>query len=327
MSSFPYARMETKPDALDRLDLQFKWGNYRIRILRCHLIQFPPGHIIHFHKHSEFEFHFIPKGKGKVIIGDQSYNLHEGLFYVTGPDVIHYQESDNKDPMYELCLHCEIVPLEQAAEQGSVWVDELEVSEAHECVEALHAVPTFPTVDRFHAMSWFLEAYRAWEEQPLGVTTQMKQAMLQILLRAVRSYDDRLIGQRLPERDMNFHRYQLASQYIQDNEGMQISLEQVAERINVSPRQLQRIFRSAGQTTFREYLEHIRMTHICNELLQTNKSIEEIALIHGYMNPNYMYPVFKRKYKVTPAAYRRMHGRSASSEGADENTNILDKKG
>jgi len=77
---FPYARMAERQDALDRLELQFRWGGYEIRVLRCHLATFPPGQIINFHKHSEYEFHFIPKGKGKVILVDQTYDLHEGLF-------------------------------------------------------------------------------------------------------------------------------------------------------------------------------------------------------------------------------------------------------
>lgn len=312
-SPFPYARMDRKADALDRLDLQFRWGDYGIRVFRWHLVHFPPGHIIHFHKHSEYEFHFIPKGKGKVIINDQSYDLHEGLFYLTGPDVVHYQESDPDEPMVELCLHCDFFPLDVSSGDGQDWGDALEIEEAMECIAALRAMPALPTADRFDAMSGFLEAYRAWEEQPLGYYTQMKQALVQILLRSARAFDNGTAQRGIPERDMNFHRYQMATQYIRDNEGLQISLEQVADRIHISARQLQRIFRSEGQTTFHEYLEHVRLTSICAELIQTDKPIEEIAVEHGYANPNYLYPVFKNKYEVTPSVYRRMHAASVST--------------
>ncbi|WP_391574486.1 helix-turn-helix domain-containing protein [Cohnella sp.] len=303
---FPYARMAERQDALDRLDLQFRWGGYGIRVLRCHLASFPPGHIIPFHKHSEYEFHFIPKGKGKVILGDQVYDLHEGLFYLTGPDMLHYQESAPDEPMHELCLHLEIVPLE-ADVQPTGWGDELEAAEARDCIAALGRLPAAPVVDRFHAMNGFLEAYRIWEEQPIGFYTLLKQAIVQILLRTVRALDGADGRTGIPERDMGFHRYQLATQYIQDNESMPISLEQVAEAIGISSRQLQRIFRSEGQTTFRDYLEHTRLTAICSELLLTDKAIEEIAIAHGYANPNYLYPVFKSKYEVTPSAYRKIH--------------------
>ncbi|MDU4695029.1 MULTISPECIES: AraC family transcriptional regulator [Paenibacillus] len=305
-SPFPYARMAERQDALDRLELQFRWGDYGIRVLRCHLASFPPGHIIHFHKHSGYEFHYIPKGKGKVILINQAYDLHEGMFYLTGPDLVHYQESDPEDPMYELCLHLEIEPLTAAAEPSG-WGEELEAAEAKECITSLDRLPIAPVVDRFHAMSGFLEAYRILEEQPIGFYTLLKQEIVQILLRTVRVLDRADDRTGIPQRDMSFHRYKLATQYIQDNESMPISLEQVAEAIGTSPRQLQRIFRSEGRTTFRDYLEHTRLTAICSDLILTDKAIEEIALAHGYANPNYLYPVFKSKYEVTPSAYRKMH--------------------
>jgi AraC-like DNA-binding protein/quercetin dioxygenase-like cupin family protein len=320
---FPYARMAAKADALDRLELRFRWGSYGIRVLRCHLAVFQPGSIINFHKHSEYEFHYIAKGKGKVILVDQTYDLHEGLFYLTGPDLVHYQESDEDDPMHELCLYLDIVPLAAEADEAN-WGDSLEASEARECIAALARMPAVPVVDRYHAMNGFLEAYRIWEEQPSGFYTLMKQAIVQILLRTTRVFDSPDGKPGIPERDMNFHRYQLATQYIRDNESLPISLEQVAETINISPRQLQRIFRSEGQTTFRDYLEHVRLTGICSELIHTDRPIEEIALSHGYVNPNYLYPVFKGKYEVTPTAYRRLHAGEAL--GAHHPTLVREKE-
>ncbi|MFC5472233.1 helix-turn-helix domain-containing protein [Cohnella suwonensis] len=304
---FPYARMIGHMDTLDRLDLRFRWGDYGIRVLKCHLAAFPPGHIINFHRHSEYEFHFIAKGKGKVILVDQTFDLHEGLFYLTGPDLVHYQESDEEDPMHELCLHLDIVPLKGDEASAEGWGDSLEAEEAKNCFDALGRLPLSPLVDRFHAMSAFLDAYRVGEEQPTGFYTLLKQAIVQILLRTIRVLDTPNGKPEIPVRDMQFHRYQMATQYIQDNEGLPISLEQVAETIHVSPRQLQRIFRSEGQTTFGEYLEHVRLTGICADLVHTDLPIEEIALNHGFANPNYLYPVFKNKFDLTPNAYRRQH--------------------
>lgn len=304
---FPYARMLRKWDALDRLDLRFRWGPYGIRVLRCHLAQFAPGHVISFHKHSEFEFHFIPKGKGSVIFEDRAYDLHEGLFYLTGPDVVHSQVVDSDDPMYELCLHCEIVPLAAEPGEDGGFGGDLEGAEAKACMETLQRLPLEPVWDTYNAMGAFLDAYRIWEDQPPGFYTSMKQAIVQILLRSARPFLGQAGGLPVPERDMNDHRYQLAAQYIQDNESLPITLEDVAERVNVSPRQLQRIFRGEGQTTFRDYVEHVRLSAVCADLVGTGRAIEEIALAHGFANPNYLFPVFKEKFGMTPSAYRRLH--------------------
>lgn len=312
---FPFARMLPNPHALDRLDIRFRWGDFGVRVLRCHLAIFDKGQFIPTHKHSEFEFHFIAKGKGNVTIVDQTYDLHEGQFYITGPDVIHSQQSDFEDPMHELCLHIEFIPLKPidgGADGG--WGTQLERSEAETCIGVLNSVPLTTVWDTFNAMGGFLDAYRAWEEQPPGFYTLLKQAVIQILLRSTRVFGAPDPNPGIPERDMNGHRYELATQYIQDNENRPISLEEVAERVNVSSRQLQRIFQSEGRTTFRDYVEHVRLSAVCADLLNTGRSIEEIALAHGYVTPTYLFPVFKQKYGMTPAAYRRMQDGSATPD-------------
>lgn len=320
---FPFARMLDRRDALDRLDLRFVWGGYGIRILRCHLVAFSPGLFIAPHKHSEFEFHFIPKGRGQVTIEDRAYELREGQFYLTGPGVVHSQEVDVDDPMHELCLHCEITPLERTRPRGEEYGEDLEWSEAEECVETLRGFPAKPEWDAYNAMGAFLDAYRIWEEQPPGFNTMMKMAITQILLRATRLFAKHDRVPSIPVRDMNGHRFQLASQYIQDNESLPISLEDVAERVNVSPRQLQRIFRTEGQTTFRDYMEHVRLSAVCADLIGTDRPIEDIALLHGFATPNYLFPVFKNKFGMTPAAYRRAHSArgAASTSSAGQATN------
>lgn len=314
---FLFARMLGKGDALDRLDLRFVWGEYGIRVLRCHLVAFTPGTTISSHKHSEFEFHFIPKGKGRVVIENRSYELHEGLFYLTGPNIVHSQEVDAEDPMHELCLHCEIVPLHLPHDPRADYGEDLERSEARECIETLRVLPARPEWDAYNAMGAFLDAYRIWEEQPPGFNTLMKQAIMQILLRATRMFAKHDRAAAIPVRDMNDHRFQMATQYIQDNEGLPISLEDVAERVNVSPRQLQRIFRTEGGTTFRDYIEHVRLSAVCADLIGSDRPIEEIALMHGFATPNYLYPVFKNKFGMTPAAYRRTHAAKSAASAAE----------
>ena len=108
---FYFEPMLENPMALDRLELSFRWGSYGLRVLRCHLTSFPAGMIIDFHQHSEYEIHYIPYGKGRVILDGVTHPLHEGLLYVTAPGVIHRQEADELEAMGELCLHVDIVKL------------------------------------------------------------------------------------------------------------------------------------------------------------------------------------------------------------------------
>lgn len=312
MSQLPYQYqlkiMETKPDALDRMDIQFQWGNYGLRVLRCHLVSFHPGEVVPFHEHSEYEFHFIPSGKGKVIMNDESFSLHKGLFYLTGPHVVHYQEADHKQSMEELCLHIDIVKLfDKDDVPADYWGNRLDILEADACMTQLQQLPLRPTFDAYQAMQWFVIAYQAWLDNKLGMHTSIQQAVIQVLLRSVQAYEStHKLEIDASARNMTAHRYALATQFIEDNYFRPLSLDDVASKISISGRQLQRIFTEQTGHTFSNYLENVRLDHICRDLIQTEDPIHDIAARHGFSNSNYLFHVFRKRFGMTPGAYKTM---------------------
>ncbi|MFC5452016.1 AraC family transcriptional regulator [Paenibacillus aestuarii] len=307
---FYFEPMLENPLALDRLELTFRWGSYGLRVLRCHFTSFPPGTVIEFHHHSEFEFHYIPRGKGKVTLDGVTYALHEGMLYVTGPGVSHRQEADAGEAMDELCLHVDIVKLEQASNSDEgAWGELWETAEADACIRQLHELPRVPAHDRQEAMKWFLVAYEAWRNHSLGQYTIIKQAIVQMLLRTVGAYLREQQGVHLPARDMKVYRYQLAVQFIQDNFRRPLTLEIVSERLQISSRQLQRIFKELAGIAFSDYLQQVRLQHVCSELLQSTWTLEKIAESSGFATSNYLHYVFKKAYGMTPVQYREKMAR------------------
>lgn len=313
MNNFPYAAMQERQDSLERLDLRVHWGQFEIRVLRFHLTTFPPGKIVSFHKHAEFEFHFIPRGKGTVIMEDEPYALREGMFYLTGPNVLHYQEADPNEAMDELCLHVDIINLaEQEADlgRGLPSIDPWEAAEARDCIEQLRLLPLKPTMDTHRAMPYFLEAYQASQHKFAGLYTTIKHCIIQILLRAVRAYESEPMEAELPSRDMKAYRYQLALEYIHANSSGEVVLEDVAEKLHISSRQLQRIFKEqAGGRSFSEVLENVRLEAVCRRLVETNWPIDKIAVHEGFSSGSYLHTVFRKRYGYTPSTYRKMNAR------------------
>lgn len=306
---FYFEPMLENPMALDRLELSFRWGAYGLRVLRCHLTSFPAGTVVNYHQHSEYEIHYIPAGKGSVILDGITHPLHEGLLYVTAPGVIHRQEADEHEAMGELCLHVDIVKLPQMDEDpasstsysyGAEW----EMAEAEACIGQLSELPHVPALDRHEAMKCFLVAYEAWRNNQLGQYTIIKQSIVQMLLRTVSAYRPEQQGVNLPARDMKSYRYQLAIQFISDNFRRPLTLEEVAERVQISSRQLQRIFKEQADVSFSEYLEQVRLKYVCSELQQTTLTLEKIAERSGFTSSNYLHYVFKKAHGTTPNAYR-----------------------
>lgn len=299
MSNFPYEMMFEKHDMLERLDISIQWGHYEITVLRFHLISFPPGRVIDFHNHSEFEFHFIPRGKGEVILGDLKYPLSEGMLYLTGPGVMHRQEADPEESMEELCLHVDIK--EKFREDADPW----EVAEAETCVQKLKELPLVPAQDYHGAMKCFLEAYEACEGKLTGYYTSIKHLVISILLKAVRTYDSGGIRTEAPVRDMLTYRYHYAIQYMEANYSGAVTLENVAEKLNISARQLQRVFKQVdADKSFSRSLEDIRLQAVCRKLEESNYPIEQIAKSEGFTNATYLHIVFRKRLGMTPATYR-----------------------
>lgn len=302
MNSFPYAIMAERPDALERLDLRIGWGRYEIRVLRFHLTTFAPGRIISFHKHEEYEFHFIPRGKGRVILGEQPFQLEDGLFYLTGPGIMHYQEADTLEAMHELCLYVDI--RERAGDEHTA--DPWEAAEAEQCMARLRELPLVPAEDVYDAMSCFLEAYQASVDNYAGSYTTIKQAVLQILLRAVRAFDTGKTQPALPSRDMSAIRYRLAMKYIHANYAGPLTLEDVAEKLHISSRQLQRIFKTShDRRSFSTIVEDIRLEAVCRRLADSTLPIETIAVMEGFTGGSYLHTVFRKRMGMTPSEYRK----------------------
>lgn len=300
---YPYRLMKEQRHALEHLQADFRWGPFGIRVIRFHLTTFPPGKIDRFHKHSEeYEFHFVPRGTGKVILEDMAYKLDEGMMYLTAPGVMHYQEADADEDMDELCLRIQIIRIDEGAPVAG-WGIDSEWREAETCVRQLGLIPHRPSPDRFKAMECFLTAYRAWYENQPGLLTVIRQSIIQILLRTARAYFPEP-QQQLPVRDVNRFRCRLAEQFIKDNYQEPLTLEAVAEVIHISPRQLQRILKAQTGSTFSEYIDSIRLGHVCRELAESNKTVEQLAVGNGFSSANYLHRVFKRKLGMTPSQYR-----------------------
>lgn len=84
-----------------------------------------------------------------------------------------------------------------------------------------------------------------------------------------------------------------------------ISLDALAQAINVSPYYLSRIFSQENGFTLSSYLTQQRMEKARQLLTQTNLSIKEIAYAIGYRDSHYFSRVFRGSFSVSPSAYRR----------------------
>lgn len=96
-----------------------------------------------------------------------------------------------------------------------------------------------------------------------------------------------------------------AKAYINDNYyNDEISLNQVAASVFISPNHFSAIFRKKTGETFIKYLTDLRMSKAKELLRCTNMRTSEVGFAVGYKDPQYFSFLFKKTQNCTPKQYR-----------------------
>ncbi|MBD0725987.1 hypothetical protein B6A10_12420 [Flavobacterium sp. L1I52] len=93
-------------------------------------------------------------------------------------------------------------------------------------------------------------------------------------------------------------------QYIKENYKKEISLDEVAQIANLTPTSFCRMFKSKTKKNFIEYLNEIRISNACKQLIETDMSISEIAYNCGYKTVSNFNKLFKKNTGNTPKEYK-----------------------
>ncbi|MBR5152804.1 MAG: AraC family transcriptional regulator [Clostridia bacterium] len=93
-------------------------------------------------------------------------------------------------------------------------------------------------------------------------------------------------------------------QFIRNNISLNITTEDVARHVNLSSRQLNRIFESNMNMTISEFIRNERILRVREHLKKTNLSLHEIAILTGFNDEYILCKTFKKITGITPGKYR-----------------------
>lgn len=99
-------------------------------------------------------------------------------------------------------------------------------------------------------------------------------------------------------------RLRRAIEFMHDNFGSEIALEEIAAAAYLSEYHFARLFKQISGVTPHVYLANLRLDRARKLLAETTLSISEIASTVGYQSQSHFTKVFKSVTGVTPRAYR-----------------------
>jgi len=94
-------------------------------------------------------------------------------------------------------------------------------------------------------------------------------------------------------------------EYIHENYSKDITLEQIADHVFLSPVYVSRLFKEKTGENFSDYLVKVRMEKALKLLEEPRYKVYEVGYEIGYKSTKYFYKLFKQYYGCTPTEYRK----------------------
>ncbi|MDT8989912.1 AraC family transcriptional regulator ligand-binding domain-containing protein [Curvibacter sp. APW13] len=113
------------------------------------------------------------------------------------------------------------------------------------------------------------------------------------------------LGRTPPRSDVGWPAYIMMA--LRETQGTQVTLEDIARRVNVSARTIDRHLKKEG-TGFRELSDKVRFERACDLLCQPGSSITEVAAQLGFSDAANFSRAFKRVQGISPGEYQRSAG-------------------
>lgn len=97
-----------------------------------------------------------------------------------------------------------------------------------------------------------------------------------------------------------------ANQFIESHFDKDITLDDIASHVNLSPYYFSRFYKEYAGLNFSEKLLNLRMEKAKAYLARPNSSIKDTAYMVGYNDPNYFSKVFRKVCGITASEYREL---------------------
>lgn len=236
------------------------------------------------HWHDTLQIHYLLTGKARVSLQGQQYLMHEADLVVVNPFERHNVELLGASTALSFCFERRLLSRLEGVQ--------------FDCVSCRAGKRDSARFDPIRtALAVLFRLYFSGQAGSLELLSHTYE-LLHLL-------STRFRGAGVPVWDVNQPRISRILEYLNTHYAEEITLRDLARQEYLSANYLSQFFRDKLDTTFTQYLGEIRLDHGFFELVNTSKSITDIALDNGFGRVDTFIERFRRKYGVTPGKYRK----------------------
>lgn len=256
----------------------------------------------YYHFHQEYQITYVLKGSGKLYSAGFNTDFHKDELYLIGKNVPHVFKSDKSDSELDgACEEAQAISIFFDGDQFIGFFEEF--PEAHSLVSLIsHSSQGIKVISNSNSelreLTTTLLSTEGFERILLLVkilSFLTKYNEVRVLSAMKYSVTDPLDSNKLNK----------VFSYIDKNYKSQISLEDVASQINMTPSAFCRFFKRRTKNTFSNYLIETRIATACKLLLQNDVTVSESCYESGYNSTSNFHRHFRRVTGYSPIEYKK----------------------
>lgn len=242
------------------------------------------------HWHGHLEIIFIRRGHMSACINDQKYTLQKNDMLVVGSRELHSTRTWGETDY--LLLQIPTDYLSRVLSNVSL-------------IQFQEYFPAVTTNAAQHKLrDCLFELVKTYTEKEDGYLLHFSSVVYEFLYLLYRDHSHKITPEIKEKENRNFERMEEIIQYVKTHYKQEISLNDAAELIHVSPEYFCRLFKKHTGQTFMEYLNAVRLIHFHKELFSTDYSITDLMARNGLTNYKVFIRSFKDTYGTTPGKLR-----------------------
>lgn len=238
------------------------------------------------HWHRSIEIFAVFEGRLSFYINKEQYVLQAGEFILLNSNEVHsvYAPIPNKTLVLQIPLK---LFEDYYIENQVILFTHSPKKQDQKIMECIH------------------EIYKGYVEKNIGYEWKIKSEFFMIIYLLVTKYRQQEVSTELLRHHKKLDQLSMITAYIRENYKKELSLEQVAQVFGYSPSYLSRMFQKYAKTNYKTYLQSIRVQYAFQEFANTDHTVSEIAMNHGFPNSKAFSKEFKRMYGMLPSEYRK----------------------
>jgi len=252
-----------------------------------------------YHYHPEFEIIHIQRGHGRRLVGDSIGHFSPGDLVFIAPNVPHMWQVAPECPEAET-LYVQFLP----EFLGTEFFKQPELQPVMQWMTSVGVGVTFSAAVR-EEMNFRFKRF------PTLNRTERLLELLDILYRLSQDTGIRPLGHGLSQANLSSRDEKKISEvfeYLNENLTASISQAEIARIVRLKPSAFSRLFKRTTGKRFVQVVNELRVAQVCRLLVESDRTVAEIAFSCGFETLSHFNSQFRRTMKMVPGKYRELHG-------------------